>query len=221
MLWLDDPLAAVAALPVFALPLFILASAALEYIVPPYWGDMFVLLGFFVAGQGLAPPWLIFVAAFLGSGAGAMVAYALGRRFGLRIAQKVTFRRQARARDRLHRLLERFGEKLLLVNRFVPIIRGLLLYGAGALELRPGRTLIYSSVSNLAWLGILMSVGLYTAETWEGILATFTRYNRIFGSVAIVLVALWAALWWRRWRAQERSLQEERLQEPNDVVEPA
>ena len=219
MPWLDDPLAAVAALPAFALPLFIRVSAALEYIIPPYWGDMFVLLGFFVAGQGLAPPWLIFAAAFVGSAAGAMVAYALGKRFGLRLAQKLTFRRRPRSRDRLKRLLERFGEKLLLVNRFVPIIRGMLLYGAGALELRPGRTLIYSSVSNAGWLGILMALGLYTAGTWEEIVATFTRYNRIFGSVAIVLVTFWAAVWWHRWRSQEKRLREERVREPSDVAE--
>jgi len=47
MSWIDDPVALVASWPAFALPLFVFASAALEYIFPPYWGDMSVLLGFF------------------------------------------------------------------------------------------------------------------------------------------------------------------------------
>ena len=203
MPWLDDPLTTALALPAFAVPLFVLVSAALEYIIPPYWGDMFVLLGFFLSGHGVASPELIFAAAFLGSLLGAAVAFLLGRRFGLRIMRWVTIRRRPGSRDRLRDLLTRFGEKLLLVNRFVPVIRGLLLYGAGALEMRLGRAMIYSSVSNAAWLGLLMGVGLYTAGTWEEIVAQFQSTSRVLGLSAALVVTLWAAAWWRWQRGDD------------------
>ena len=84
MSWLDDPVAAATALPALALPLFVFGSALLEYLFPPYWGDTFVLLGFFLAGQGVAPPTVIFVAALAGSTLGSLATYQLGQRYAWR-----------------------------------------------------------------------------------------------------------------------------------------
>ncbi len=94
MTWLDDPIAAALALPPLVLVLFVFASALLEYVFPPYWGDTFVLLGFFLAGQGAAPPAMIFAAAAAGSVAGSIAAYQIGRRYGLAITRRISPRRR-------------------------------------------------------------------------------------------------------------------------------
>lgn len=203
-LWLDDPVTAVAALPAFALPIFVLVSAFLEYVFPPYWGDVFMLLGFFLAGQGAAAPWLIFVVAVLGSVLGSICAFLLGRKYGLRVARKVTFRRTQRAREKSRELLERYGEQFLVVNRFVPIVRGLLLFGAGALELRLVASVAWSAVSNLVWVGVLMAVGLMTAGSFEEIVADFRRTQEIL-AIAVTFAAVGAGLlfYFRRERQTE------------------
>lgn len=198
MSWIDDPVALVAAWPAFALPLFVFASAALEYIFPPYWGDMFVLLGFFLSGQGASPPLLIFAAALTGSIAGSAVAFLLGRRYGLSIVRRVAFWRPTGTRERIRKLLLRFGERFLVVNRFVPFIRGFLLYGAGGLRMRFGPAVGYSALSNLLWMTVLMGAGLLTAGTWEQILAKFQHTNRVLGVAASVVVVAWILfLVWR------------------------
>ncbi len=203
MSWIDDPVALVAAWPAFALPLFVFASAALEYVFPPYWGDMFVLLGFFLSGQGASSPWLIFAAAFTGSVVGSAVAFLLGRRYGLSIVRRVAFWRPTGTRERIRRLLLRFGERFLVVNRFVPFLRGFLLYGAGGLKLRFGPAVGYSALSNFLWLTILMGVGLLTAGTWEQILAKFQHTNRLLGVAASVVVVAWILFLVLRSRSQQ------------------
>lgn len=207
MSWLEDPVTAALALPVFVLPLFVLVSAMLEYVFPPFWGDSFMLLGFFLAGQGAVAPILILIAALVGSTLGAAIAYALGGRFGMNAIRRVIFRqRRFRTRLGIRKFLLRFGEKVLVANRFLPVIRGLMLYAAGAMKLRFAPTMVYTGLSNLAWVVMLMAVGLLTAGSWEQILESFRQYNRLIGFAALAAVVGWLAfLLWRHHRDPEPS----------------
>ena len=199
MLGFDDPAAAVLALPAFVLPVFVLLSAALEYVVPPYFGDTVVLLAFFLAGQGAASPVVVFVVAVVGSCLGAALAFELGRRYGVSVMRRVTFKyRRRRSRRRMQRLLERFGEKVLISNRFLLVARGFMLFGAGMIRLRFLPSMGYTALSNVAWTGFLMGVGLLTAGTWEQIRESFYQFNRLVGvvtSAAFVVFLFW--LWIR------------------------
>ncbi len=203
MSFFDDPVTAMAALPALGvvLPLFILLSALMEYVFPPYWGDLVVLLGFFLAGQSeiQVSPWTIFVAALAGSVLGSAAAFLLGRRYGLAIVRRVVPWRPTGSRQRMRELLDRFGEQFLVVNRFLPFIRGLMLFGAGAFKLRFASAMAYTTLSNLLWTAFLMTVGLLTAGNWEQILETFRYTNQIVASAVGVLALGWALLvFWRR-----------------------
>lgn len=205
MHFLDDPVSAVSALPALplVLPLFVLVSGMLEYVIPPYWGDMFMLVGFFLAGQPSIPvsPAVIFVAAVVGSILGSIVAFLLGQRYGLGVMRRITPPwRSSDSGERIRELLLRHGERLLIANRMVPVIRGLLLYGAGALKLRFRHAIGYSAVSNLIWVTVLMTLGLWTAESWDGIVAAFRNTHRILGSIAAVAILGWAAFAFWRYR---------------------
>ncbi len=189
--WLDDPAALVATLPPLVLPLIVFVSSALEYVVPPYWGDTVILLGFFLAGQGAVPAWTVFVGSVIGGVLGATIAYYLGRKYGLRATRMFTRRgRGSRSRERLDRLFARFGERVLLLNRFLPVVRGVLLYGAGGMQLRPRPVLVYTAIGNVAWVGLLMGVGLLTGGTWEQIQDSFRHYSWAGAVIAGVLVLI-------------------------------
>lgn len=209
MSWFDDPVAAALALPPLVLPLLIFGSALLEYVFPPYWGDTFVLLGFFLAGQGATTPSVMFAAALLGSILGSVAAYRLGHRYGLAVARKLTLRRERAPSRRVRELFERFGEKVLIANRFLPVVRGFLLYGAGAFGLRFGAVIFYCTLSNLAFIGLLMWAGLWTADSWPEIQAVFRQSNQLLGVVALILVLLAAGrmLWMSSRRGTEPGAQ--------------
>lgn len=195
MSWLEDPVAAAMLLPPFLVPLLVFGSAMLEYVFPPWWGDTVILLGFFLAAQGGAPPLWIFAAAVTGSLIGSMAAYELGRRYGMTIVQRIVRqRRRSESWGRTRELFQRFGERVLVFNRFLPFVRGVMLYAAGALKMRFWPTVVYCGVSNLVFVTLLMWLGLVTADSWERVLTTARDANRWLGFAALAIVGLWIAV---------------------------
>lgn len=210
MTWLDDPVAAAVALPPLVLVLFVFGSALLEYIFPPYWGDTVVLLGFFLAGQGATAPALIFGAATAGSVLGSIAAYQLGRRYGMAITRRLLPERKQVSRQHLQSLFRRYGEKLLLINRFLPVIRGVMLYGTGAVRLPLRSVLFYCTVSNLAFISLLMWAGLWTADSWSGIQRAFRQSNSWLAAAAVAVTCIWLlTAWWRRRTSRRRRAQQD------------
>ena len=195
--WFDQPVETIAALPAFMLPLIVFASAALEYVIPPYWGDTLILVGFYLAGEGAVSMATVFLAALAGSCVGALISYQLGYRFGLAMTRWVTFERQRRKLESLQEMLAQAGERALAVNRFVPVIRGLFLYGAGATGLRFKQSMLYAGLSNLAWTALLMAVGVLTAGAWDQLMGNFQYYSRLIGGGLLGLAGLWClgTLW--------------------------
>lgn len=199
MSFFDDPVAMIAALPVFLVPLVVFLSSMLEYVFPPYWGDTLILAGFFLAGHG-AVSWLaIFAAAVGGALLGALIAYALGKRYGLRAVRRFSRARgRHRPRQRVQALFRRYGEPILVLNRFLPVVRGLMLYAAGAMDLRLRPVLAYSTIGSIAWVSLMMAVGLVTGGTWEQLQSKFVESSRVVGIVALAVFGLW--LMWLGWR---------------------
>lgn len=183
-------------IPIVALSL-IFVSALIEYLFPPYPGDTLVLGGFLLAGHGQL--WLpgTAMAAVGGSIAGALLAYWIGSRFG---EAYFLIRKSQRARDRVARLrivFQRYGPRLLMINRFLPGLRGVFLYLAGMnrMGLRP--VLIYSTVSNLAWLILIGVIGLRVGKTLEQARALVRVYSWAILGLFITLFVLQAV--WRHW----------------------
>ncbi|MBZ0114038.1 MAG: DedA family protein [Thermoanaerobaculia bacterium] len=200
MTGLEDLITTVALLPPIALPTFILVSAVLEYVVPPFWGDTLILLSFFLCGQGMASAPVIFGAALIGSILGAMTAFLLGKRYGLSILRRVTKRRGGGHGQKMQRMLERFGERALTANRFLPVVRGFSLYAAGMLRLRFWRVLFYSTLSNLGWVALLMTIGLLGAGTFEQLQSNFQHVSRLVAATLVPLLAALAISAWHRVR---------------------
>lgn len=198
MTLLDDPVLWAAGLPWLVLPVLVFVSAALEFVVPPYWGDTVLLLAFFLSGQGLVEPEVVFGLALLGSVLGAAITWELGRRYGLRIIEAVTPRRRHGAGRRILTEVDRFGEPVLALNRFVPVVRSFALYVAGTAGLRFGPSMVYNAISSFFWTALLMGLGIFTAGTWEELQVGARQVQGTVGLVALAAV-LTALLWsWLR-----------------------
>lgn len=200
----DDPLAFFVALPALAVPAFVFASAFLEYVVPPFPGDSCMLVGFFLAAQGATDPALVFGAAILGCLAGGVVAFRLGARYGDAVLRRVVWRRQRATLVRFRALAMRRGESILAVNRFLPVVRSVMLYGAGAFGLDEKKSMAWNAVSALGFVSFLFGAGWATAGSWNEIRERFVELNRAAGVVAVAIAVAWLA--WTLWRsAQLRS----------------
>jgi membrane-associated protein len=175
-------------------------SAAIEYVFPPFPGDFVVLLGaILVTGYGWSFAGVL-GAVMLGSMLGAAGAHELGILWARRRAAH-----HAKARPTLDAIVARFrrhGSAFIVVNRFLPGIRGLIFVAAGLAGLPRGRVLFFAGVSALAWNLLLMAAGAAVGanlERLEDLVQKYTLAVWIALVVAVVVGVIVVA--WRRARA--------------------
>ncbi len=201
MSWLQDPTALVADWPLMALPFMVALAAFLKYVVPPFPGDSLMLLGFFLSARGGSPQWTIVAGACCGGLVGAAVAFYLGRRLGTPVLLRIEERTTKVPVEKMRKIFCTFGEKALLLNRFLPVLRSFMLYAAGASGLKAGPALFWSAWSNLIFALVLTLIGHNVSASWPEIVALFQQVGRGAGYAAVGLLALGLAaraLWRRR-----------------------
>jgi membrane-associated protein len=189
----------------FALPA-LFGAALLEYVFPPFPGDLVTLVGAIYAVRGVLPLPLVFVAATAGSVAGATIDYLVGRRLG-RAAERRLPAHPARHRwaslDRLHAIeaaYRRHGDLFILLNRFLPGIRGLFFLAAGTSGMPMRRVLLLGTISAAVWNALLLTAGWAVGANLERLVALFEAYSQlaVAGLAVAGLVSL--AVWLRRRR---------------------
>src|SRR5688572_24806823 len=86
-------------------------TAAIENIFPPFPADVVVALGSFIVAQAPSGTMLgVFLAVWTGNVGGAMLVYALGRRYGAgRLERRLAGSRAASRDARIRKLFDRFG----------------------------------------------------------------------------------------------------------------
>lgn len=155
-----------------------------------------MLLACFLAGAGVLPFAATVFACFAGSTLGAVTSFSIGARLG----RSYFFLRTEWARDELRRFeraLARFGPRLLVVNRFLPGVRAVFLYGAGIgrLPLRPALT--YATISNALWVGFIAWAGSGLGSSWEEVQVVFRRYVYAI-AIGMTVYVVWGILRARR-----------------------
>jgi membrane protein DedA with SNARE-associated domain len=165
--------------------LLVALMAWLEYIFPPVPGDSTMLFACFLAWTGALSIPVVLLACLGGSIAGALSAYTVGARIG----RSYFFLRSEWARAELQRLergFVRFGAPLIAVNRFLPGVRGVFLYGAGIARLGRGPVAFYSTLSNTLWVALIAWCGASLGTSWDEVQIVFRRY---VWAIAVVLTA--------------------------------
>jgi membrane protein DedA with SNARE-associated domain len=155
--------------------LLVVLLAWLEYVFPPAPGDSIMLFACFLAGAGTLSLPATLAACLGGSIAGALTAYAIGARLG----RSYFFLRSRWARSELKRLergFARFGARMLLINRFLPGVRGVFLYGAGIGRLPWRAVLVHSTLSNILWVALIAWGGIRLGSSWDEVQVVFRRY---------------------------------------------
>jgi membrane protein DedA with SNARE-associated domain len=192
--------AAVAATGPYA-PALLFGAAFIEYVFPPFPGDMVVLLGAWYAVQGQLSWPLAFLAVTAGSVAGALVDHRLGVLLGRGLAHGWADRLGLNP-DRLARFeasYRRWGALLLVANRFLPGVRAFLFVAAGASGVPARAVLVYGGLSAVLWNAGLLAAGAYLAHSLEELIALLRSYTQV-AWIVLGAAALLATLVWLRRR---------------------
>ncbi|RYZ39218.1 MAG: DedA family protein [Myxococcaceae bacterium] len=165
-------------------------AAMLEYVVPPFPGDTIVLMGGIYAVRGEKPWWLVLVVVTAGSVLGAFINYAVGqwlaKRFEANPGRSFFGLTHARL-ESVQARMRRAGPWLLLVNRFLPGIRGVIFIAAGAARMPRFNALVLGSVSALAHSGLVIALGMAVGGNLERLTVLVSRYQ--YAVIGLLVVA--------------------------------
>lgn len=163
-----------------------------------------LLVGFFLPGDSLLftvgllvaqdkisyPVWLCCLVLFVAAVAGNALGYAVGDRLGPRVfrhEQSRLFRREYV--ERTHQFFERYGNRAIVLARFVPVVRTFITVMAGIGTMSFRRFMTYSAVGGVLWAVGVTLLGFYLGSV------PFVRDNvevmlLAFVAIAVVPVAV-------------------------------
>lgn len=187
-------------------PAILFFATSVEYLFPPFPGDVLLVLAAWYAAHG-AISW---PATFLWVTAGAMTGAWINYRIGAWLAPRIGRRAEAGGHPFAEKLARfeasyrRWGAWLLLFNRFMPGIRAFLFVAAGAAGIPLRRVLLLGGISACAWNALMLSVGAFAAHNVDELIHFFKAYTNVaWGLLAATALALAARGVYRRLRRQE------------------
>lgn len=198
--WVPDFIAWLEALPPAGIYAVLLGIAYGENLVPPIWGDTVIVLCGSLVGLGVLSFWPTVALASLGGAAGFLTVFAAGRRLGVSIHDPTRWRWIPRGPlGRVEGWLNRWGYAVVAANRFLAGGRAVigLLAGASALRWKP--TMIWATVSAVAWSVLLVWGGALLGREYDRVLGWLAQYGRVVTALlAVALVGAAIRRWWRR-----------------------
>jgi membrane protein DedA with SNARE-associated domain len=202
-----------------------MTEIAFDWITRHGYAGIFSLLVFGIVGLPVPDEWLLtfsgylvfrhtlhfiptLLAAFLGSACGITISYALGRLFDTYVIIKygsvlhITPQRMSR----VHRWFERRGRWTLLIGYFIPGVRHLTGYVAGASELPLASFMLFAYTGAFCWATTFTMLGYFLGEEWSRVLGTLhqTKLWVIAAGIAVV-VGYGAFTYWNRYKPSRES----------------
>ena len=171
--------------------LLLAVCAFVENVLPPIPGDTVTVFGGYLAGTGRLSLAGVVVVTTVGSFAGFMTLFGVGRAAGTRLLKGHTLPFFSSAQ--MHVALgwfERYGYGVVAGNRFLSGLRSVISLCAGMAGLGTRRVALYCLLSCLVWNSLLVSAGYFVGGNWENIISLLRRYNL---AVSIVLGAAFVA----------------------------
>jgi membrane protein DedA with SNARE-associated domain len=147
----------------------------LENVLPPIPSEVIMPLAGFIASRGQMALAAVILAGTIGSLAGAVLWYWIGRKLGRRRMKRLT-RRTGRWLavspqdvDRAEDWFARYGGLAVLVGRLVPTVRTFISVPAGITAMPFGRFLVYTLVGTALWTALLAAAGFVLAAQYHRI----------------------------------------------------
>jgi len=168
----------------------------------PVPSEVVLPLGGYLVSQGRLEFWSTVAVATVGSLVGTMVDYGIGYYLGrpavLRYGRIVRF--SEKRLETTERWFGSHGKSVVLLARFVPLLRTLIAFPAGLVKMDVKRFLVYSAVGILIWDIALVYLGELAGQNSTAIAATLQAYFLPLGVAAVIIAGI---LVYRELRTQQ------------------
>jgi membrane protein DedA with SNARE-associated domain len=147
----------------------------------------------------------IILAGVVGDVLGASAAYAIGRFASQELIERHGAKIHAKPADleRAHGWFERYGTWVIVVSRWLPVIRAAFPYAAGVSKMPYPRFVAMAAIGSIVWIAGLGILGKAVGAQWQ----TWKHHLDIvdyIGVAVIVVAVLWGGYRWYR-RAREEN----------------
>lgn len=177
--------------PVVLIYLTVTIIAYVENIFPPIPGDLIVVFAGYLVAQGTLSPVLSLLLFTVASIAGFMSMYVVG----YYLEDAIKKRKFAWLKffdgeylDKGMFWMMRYGNWVVLANRFLAGTRSIISISAGMARLNVAKTVISSGASAILWNGILLYAGWLVQTNWKLIGKYLSNYGTL--TVAIIVLIL-------------------------------
>lgn len=177
--------------------------SAVENVFPPVPADVAVVLGAFLAREGVTSAPLIGLVCWMANTASSAGMYFLARRKGKAFFESGLPHRlmPPAALHALERAYAKRGVLGIFLSRFLPGVRAAVTPFAGVAGMPPMKALVPAAGASLIWYAFLIVVGTALGLSWDTARETVEDATRVLawiGAAAAVAAAVWL---WRRARA--------------------
>ncbi len=181
--------------PPLGIYLIFFGVAYLENIVPPMPGDVIVAFGGYLAAEGTVSFALLLILTVLASVVGFMNMYWFGRKWGSGIEEGsgnhfITRFIDYKYFDRGKKWMHRWGQWVVLGNRFLAGTRSVISLTSGMSKLPIGFTVINSFISSLLWNSLLLAAGWYIQGNWKIIGEYLSNYGKIILLLIVIFFVI-------------------------------
>ncbi len=144
-----------------------------ENVFPPIPSEVILPLAGYTAAQGRGSLWVVAIAGTLGSAAGAVLWYYVGRWIGIDRLKRFAARHGRWLTltpvevDHVDRWFDRYGRRAVLFGRMVPGVRTLISVPAGVSGMPLGPFLVSTLAGSAIWTVILVLAGYEFGERYS------------------------------------------------------
>src|SRR5271165_441963 len=135
---------------------------------------------------------LVIVLAILGELLGSLAGYAIGRYGGRPLVDRFGkyLLLTHRDLDRAEAWFARRGEPVVLVGRFIPLLRSFVSFAAGLGEMALAKFTIFTIIGCVAWCAALCSLGYSLGGSYNHVLKAFSFAGYVIGALAVIAVVV-------------------------------
>ncbi|HWQ74205.1 MAG TPA: DedA family protein [Syntrophomonas sp.] len=178
---------------------------AIENIFPPIPSELILTFGGFMTTYTSMNIWLVALFATIGSVAGAIVLYGVGRlvpveklewiigKWGRVLGLKKEDVKRAKS------WFIRRGTSTIFFCRFIPLVRSLISIPAGLAHMRRGKFLLYTTFGTAIWNVVLVWLGAFAGAGWERIIQYADTYSYVALAI-MTIIGIGSIIWIRKKR---------------------
>ncbi|MGK9476500.1 DedA family protein [Melioribacter sp. OK-6-Me] len=196
---LEEFISYIAALDPTLIYLFMFLFGFIENIFPPSPSDFAVVFAATLIVNNTIDFLPLVVITSFGSGIGYITMYYIGRKLGDSVIRNGRFKFiKKESLDKADRWFDKYGYKLILINRFLPGTRAVISFFTGLHKLKPLKTILYAFVSSLLWNIFLAILGYTIGNNVELIDRILNTYSNVGLIITFIIVATALVVYFNR-----------------------